>query len=180
MAFIEAKGKRHVDPSTQSKLVVEPAAYFLKHCYEPLLELFKNKTSNNVFVVCAYPASRDWWLKLFQLDMVTVNSKIGEANKATAEEKESLPGDEKNVKVPLRLMKHYADVLTMDSAQGDEALVVFVDPGTAEARMPSKALSMIRSAVMSSTLAARPLSLSIAILATTKKSRLVRCKPTRR
>ncbi|KAI7314389.1 hypothetical protein KC315_g11377 [Hortaea werneckii] len=129
MAFIEVKGTRHVDPSTQSKLVVEPAAYFLKYCYGPLLELFKNKMSDNVLVVCAYSASRDWWLKLFQFDMVAANSKIVEANKAIAEENESLPDGEKKEKSSLRSMKHYPRVLTVDSAEGDEALVVFVDPG---------------------------------------------------
>ncbi|KAI6907788.1 hypothetical protein KC318_g3549 [Hortaea werneckii] len=101
MAFIEVKGKRHVDPSTQSKLVVEPAAYFLKYCYGPLLELFKNKMSDNVLVACAYSAGRDWRLKLFQFDMMAANSKIGEANEATAEE------------------------------MSDETLVMFVSPGYA-------------------------------------------------
>ncbi|KAI6909790.1 hypothetical protein KC318_g4729 [Hortaea werneckii] len=129
MAFIEAKGKRHVDPSTQSKLVVEPATYFLKYSYEPLLELFKNKMSDKFLAVCAYSASRDRWLKLFQLDMVTANSKVGEANKVTAGENESLLDDEKKVKFPLRSMKHYFRMLTVDAAEVDEALVVFIDPG---------------------------------------------------
>ncbi|KAI7231025.1 hypothetical protein KC330_g6638 [Hortaea werneckii] len=131
MSFIEVKGHRHVDPSTQSKLVVEPAAYFLKYCYEPLLELFKNKTNDNVLVVCAYSATRDWWLKLFQFDMVAANSKIGGANKTIANENESRPDGEKKAKSPLRSSKHYPRVLTVDSAEGDEALVVFVDPGHA-------------------------------------------------
>ncbi|KAI7193186.1 hypothetical protein KC316_g6445 [Hortaea werneckii] len=121
MAFIEVKGKRHVDPSTQSKLVVEPAAYFLKCCYGPLLELFKNNMSDNVLVACAYSAGRDWWLKLFQFDMVAANSKIGEANKAIAEENESPPDSEKRVKSHLWSLKNYPHVLTVDSAEGDEA-----------------------------------------------------------
>ena len=89
MAFIEVKGQRHTDPSAQSKLVVGPVAYFLKYCYGTLLELFKNKMSDNVLVACAYSAGRDGWLKLFQFDMVAANSKIGEAKKAIAEENES-------------------------------------------------------------------------------------------
>ncbi|GAB1744657.1 hypothetical protein NU219Hw_g2196t1 [Hortaea werneckii] len=129
MAFIKVKGKRHWDRSTQSKLVVEAAAHFLRHSYGPLLELFKKKTIDNVPAACACLASREWWLKLFQLDMVTANSKIGEANKATAEKNELLPEDEKKAKSPLRSMKHYPRVLIMDFAEGDEALVVFVPPG---------------------------------------------------
>ncbi|KAI7259878.1 hypothetical protein KC343_g2748 [Hortaea werneckii] len=129
MAFIEVKGQRHVDPSAQSKLVAGPAAYFLKYCYGTLLELFKNKMSENVLVACAYAIGRDWWLKLFQFDMVAANSKIGEANKAIAEENESLPDGEKKAKSALRSLKNYPRVLTMDSAEGDEALVVFIDPG---------------------------------------------------
>ncbi|GAB1732150.1 hypothetical protein NU195Hw_g8698t1 [Hortaea werneckii] len=85
--------------------------------------------SDNVLVACAYSAGRDWWLKLFQFDMVAANSKIGEANKAIAEENESLPDGEKKPKSPLRSMKNYPRVLTVDSAECDEALVVFVDSG---------------------------------------------------
>ena len=116
-----------MDLSTQSKLVVEPADYFLKYCYGTLLELFKNKISDNVLVACAYSASREWQLKLFQLDIRAANPKIGEANKAVAEENESLPDSEKKAKSPLRSLKNYPRLLTVGAAEGDEALVVFVD-----------------------------------------------------
>ncbi|KAI6861936.1 hypothetical protein KC343_g6368 [Hortaea werneckii] len=41
----------------------------------------------------------------------------------------SRPNGEKKAKSPLRSLKNYPRVLTVDSAEGDEALVVFVDPG---------------------------------------------------
>ncbi|KAI6788766.1 hypothetical protein KC360_g8617 [Hortaea werneckii] len=171
-----------MDLSTQSKLVVEPAAYFLKYCYGPLDKLIKNKISDNVNEVCAYSASREWQLKLFQLDIRAADPKIDEANKATAAGKELLPADEKVVKVPLRMMKHYAGVLTMDSARGDETVVVVVDPCYGGGKNAERGFTEhnVRSAEMISSHAARSLSPSLAMLATTNKWRMIRCKPTRR
>ncbi|GAB1735355.1 hypothetical protein NU219Hw_g2991t1 [Hortaea werneckii] len=101
MHYLELEAERRLNQRTKSAVVLEVAELFMESIWPKLHELFGDKMSANVFVIVAYRETFYWWRTRIQNAM----RKAGSPRDAT----------------------HYPTVITVDSSQGREALMTFLD-----------------------------------------------------
>ncbi|RMX95154.1 hypothetical protein D0867_13599 [Hortaea werneckii] len=99
--YLELEAERRLNQQTKSAVVLEVAELFMESIWPKLHELFGDKMSTNVFVIVAYRETMYWWRTRIQNAM----RKAGSPRDAT----------------------HYPTVITVDSSQGREALMTFLD-----------------------------------------------------
>ncbi|KAI7188034.1 hypothetical protein KC316_g6627 [Hortaea werneckii] len=99
--YLELEAERRLYQQTKSAVVLEVAELFMESIWPKLHELFGDKMSANVFVIVAYRETMYWWRTRIQNAM----RKAGSPRDAT----------------------HYLTVITVDSSQGREALMTFLD-----------------------------------------------------
>ncbi|KAI7266628.1 hypothetical protein KC343_g4392 [Hortaea werneckii] len=99
--YLELHAERRLNQQTKSAVVLEIAELFMESIWPKLHELFGDKMAANVFVIAAYRETVYWWRTLIQ----------------NAMRKADNPRD----------VTHYPTVITVDSSQGREALMTFLD-----------------------------------------------------
>ncbi|KAI7182729.1 hypothetical protein KC363_g8613 [Hortaea werneckii] len=99
--YLELEAERRLNQQTKSAVVLEIAELFMESIWPKLHELFGSKMSANVFVIVAYRETMYWWRTRIQ----------------NAMRKADHPRD----------TTHYPTVITVDSSQGSEALMTFLD-----------------------------------------------------
>lgn len=95
--YLEVYGRR--DNSARSAVVREHAKAFFEHCYPYLRAYYGTKTNDEVMIICAYKEARRYWIDAAQ----------------HIQRKYKIP----NIQLP--------KITTIDSSQGTEAEVVFLD-----------------------------------------------------
>ncbi|KAI7476554.1 hypothetical protein KC351_g9390 [Hortaea werneckii] len=99
--YLELEAERRLNQQTKSAVVLEIAELFMESIWPKLHELFGSKMSANVFVIVAYRETMYWWRTRIQNAM----RRAGDPRDTT----------------------HYPTVITVDSSQGSEALMTFLD-----------------------------------------------------